>query len=200
MHFTRGKSALVRATALAYRRLKYAVAAPVVSAVMTYTPWPDGGDAPPKALNYSADGDFVAQGDELVETLQRDFALDGGERILDIAAGSGALPRVSTAPNAMCAIGVLISSDTTSCGARKRCPRARVTISPMPVSLTPSIISAAGSAKLSSSGSRSRKWRWAIPAHSGKSWPPRIAQVNRGSWRGEQGLRDYQDCLIFEKV
>lgn len=27
-----------------------------------------------------------------------------------------------------------------------------------------------------------------------------IAQVNRGSWQGEAGLRDYQDCLIFEKV
>jgi hypothetical protein len=28
----------------------------------------------------------------------------------------------------------------------------------------------------------------------------RLVQINRGSWTGETGLLDYQDCLIFEKM
>lgn len=94
MHFTRGKSRLRRGVALLYRRLKYVIAAPVVTWLMDKTSLLDGDAAPPRLLNYAADGNFVEQGDELVAALHRDFTLDHGIRILDIGCGIG---RIATA-------------------------------------------------------------------------------------------------------
>ena len=94
MHFTRDRSLLRRRAALAYRYLKYAVAAPCVTWVMQHTSVLNGKESPPRVLNFAADGDFVAQGDELVAALQRDFELKDGLRILDIGSGIG---RIATA-------------------------------------------------------------------------------------------------------
>lgn len=275
MHFTRGKSALVRATALAYRRLKYAVAAPVVSGVMAYTPWLDGGEAPPKALNYAADGDFVSQGDELVETLQRDFALDGGQRILDIGCGIG---RVATGLHRAKRDVRYWGFDIVKYGilwCKKKIPESegyhfthadifnpfynpRGKIDPcayafpypdnsfdllIAVSVYTHLLEQetrayfAQSMRVMDQGGKAYFTTFLvdgdIPQHAHfafehqigaayierKEEPEmavgytrafwealaeqngaRIAQINPGSWRGEQGLPDYQDCLIFEKV
>jgi hypothetical protein len=94
MFFTRGKHPLTRKVALLCRRVKYAVAVPMVTTVMRRTVWLDGDMAPPKALNDAADGNFVEQGDELVVALDRDFAVKDGLRIMDIGCGIG---RIATA-------------------------------------------------------------------------------------------------------
>lgn len=65
--------------------------APVLSQVVQHTGWLDGGDAPPRLLNYAADGDFVAQGDALVRDISRDIPLEPGVRLLDIGCGIGRL-------------------------------------------------------------------------------------------------------------
>lgn len=65
--------------------------APVLSRVVQHTTWLDGGDAPPRLLNYAADGDFTAQGNELVHDISRDIALEPGLRVLDIGCGIGRL-------------------------------------------------------------------------------------------------------------
>lgn len=89
MHFTRGKSKAVRLAAFAFRRIKYAVMAPVVAGLMKYSRLLDGGEAPPPVLNYAADGDFVAQGDDIVAAISRDVGLTDGMRVLDIGCGIG---------------------------------------------------------------------------------------------------------------
>lgn len=275
MHYTRGKSALVRAAALAYRRSKYAVAAPVVSAIMTHPTWLDGGDAPPKALNYAADGDFVSQGDELVRTLQWDFSLSDGQRILDIGSGIG---RIATALHRAKRDVRYAGFDIVKYGVlwcKKKLsesegyhfthadifnpfynPRGR--IDPCAYSFPYAdnsfdlLIAVSVYTHLLEQETRAYfKQSMRVMDRGGKAYfttfliedaipdqahfafnhqigaayverieepemavgytrdfweklaaenGARIAQVNRGSWQGEAGLRDYQDCLIFEKV
>lgn len=91
MHFTRGKPLINRVAARLGREAKYRLAAPLISPVIRYTGWLDGDAAPPRALNYAADGDFVAQGDALVAAIGRDIDLFDGIRILDIGCGIGRL-------------------------------------------------------------------------------------------------------------
>ncbi|MGI3186307.1 SAM-dependent methyltransferase [Nioella aestuarii] len=91
MHFTRGKPGWRRAADKLARYGKYGILAPVLSGVVRHTGWLDGGEAPPRVLNYAADGDFLAQGDALVRHIERDIDLEPGTRVLDIGCGIGRL-------------------------------------------------------------------------------------------------------------
>ena len=93
MHFTRGKSAIQRNAAMVLRFAKYGLAAPVLNALVRHTPLLDGDGqgAPPRTINYSADGQFIIQGDLLVGDISRRTPLDPGLRILDIGCGIGRL-------------------------------------------------------------------------------------------------------------
>lgn len=73
------------------RYAKYGVMAPVLSQIVQRTDWLDGAGTPPRVLNYSADGDFIAQGDALVRDISRDIELAPGLRVLDIGCGIGRL-------------------------------------------------------------------------------------------------------------
>ncbi|KIN72051.1 class I SAM-dependent methyltransferase [Sulfitobacter guttiformis] len=275
MHFTRGKPAMVRAAALAFRRLKYAVVAPVVSGVMARTSWLDGTDAPPKALNYAADGDFISQGDELVVALRRDFTLGEGVRILDIGCGIG---RIATALRRAGSDVRYSGFDIVKYGilwCQKKLserdgyhfthadifnpfynPRGRIDpcayVFPYPDKSFDLLIAVSVYTHLLEAETRAYfAQSMRVMDSTGKAYfttflvdddiPPqahfafqhrigaafiermeepemavgyslafwealaaqhgaRISKVNPGSWRGQQGLKDYQDCLIFEKV
>ncbi|MBY5931582.1 class I SAM-dependent methyltransferase [Tateyamaria omphalii] len=91
MQIVKNKSWLVRNAAWLQRRLKYGVAAPMMGWLVRYTPLLDGQGEPPRAINYSAAGDYVPQGDEIINRLHDDFDLTDGCRVLDIGCGIGRL-------------------------------------------------------------------------------------------------------------
>jgi len=73
------------------RFVKYTVVARTLAPVIRHTNWLNRRAAPPRLLNYSADGDFIQQGDELVTAISRHATLSPGLRLLDIGCGIGRL-------------------------------------------------------------------------------------------------------------
>jgi hypothetical protein len=80
MQIVKDRPWLVRQAALLHRRLKYGLAAPVMGWLIRYTSLLDGNGEPPRAINYSAAGDFISQGDEIINRLHEDFDLTNERR------------------------------------------------------------------------------------------------------------------------
>lgn len=69
------------------RKVKYTIVADLIERLITSTPFLDGGEAPPRVINYAGSGDFAKIGDNTVQLLVKYSALSSNQKVLEIGCG-----------------------------------------------------------------------------------------------------------------